>query len=203
MCSGHPILTHCKVSNVSTFGTGVLLCCSFPEQVSKSFLAVLQWQQNGSKHTALSAEIKRTITTFLWTLGQSLKYNQCLLFCFCTKLGFTEKLQSGQRQSGLSPGMVMKAAWNTWMQFRKQVLCKPDWKSFCLYATCLPARRAPVARSQSFRCHPNIFIFFSNISFFNKVNQKPFRSKSYRPIQTAVAYLHREGQLNSTWDSKR
>lgn len=56
MCSGHPILIHCKVSNVSTFGTGVLLCCSFPEQASKSFLAILQSQQNGSKHTALSEE---------------------------------------------------------------------------------------------------------------------------------------------------
>lgn len=73
---------------------------------------------------------------------------------------------------------------------------------FCLYATILPAHRAPVASPQSFHCHPDVFNLFSSLNFFNGMNQKSFHFKSYRPIQTTLAYLHREGQPNSTQDSK-
>lgn len=39
-------------------------------------------------------------------------------------------MQSGPRQSGLSPEMLMKAAWNVWVLFRKQIICRPIWKCF-------------------------------------------------------------------------
>lgn len=49
--------------------------------------------------------------------------------------------------------------------------CSWEYKYFAnltenlyLYATNLPADRAPVASDQSFHCHPNIFIFFSKIN---------------------------------------
>ena len=41
-------------------------------------------------------------------------------------------------------------------------------------------------------CAATPIYLFSEINFFNEMNQKPFHSRSYRWIQTAVAYLHRE-----------